>query len=63
MIDIPPPRLPIYVRPADDDTVDSYIGRLAHANHLPPADLRSHLCVVVPSVRPSSIRRSRHSAA
>nr|WP_253195609.1 TniB family NTP-binding protein [Streptomyces sp. JHA26] len=46
MTDIPPPRLPIYVRPADDDTVDSYIQRLAHANHLPPADLRSHLCAV-----------------
>lgn len=44
MIDIPPPRLPIYVRPADDDTVSSYIRRLAHANHLPPAELRSHLC-------------------
>lgn len=44
MIDTPPPRLPIYVRPADNDTLGSYIRRLAHANHLPPADLRSHLC-------------------
>jgi len=44
MTGIPPPRLPIYVRPADGDTLDSYIRRLADANHLPPADLRSHLC-------------------
>lgn len=37
------PRLPIYVRPADRDTVDSYIRRLAHTNHIPAADLRSRL--------------------
>lgn len=44
MIDTRPPRLPIYVRPAVGDTVDSYVRHLARANHLPPADLRSHLC-------------------
>lgn len=46
MSDIPPSRLPVYVRPADGDTLDSYIRRLAHANHLPPTDLRSHLCAM-----------------
>jgi len=46
MTDMLPPRLPIYVRPHDGDTLDSYIRRLAHANHIPPADLRSRLCAV-----------------
>jgi hypothetical protein len=45
MTDIPPLRLPVYVRSPDGGTLGSYIRRLAQANHLLPADLRSHLCV------------------
>jgi hypothetical protein len=44
MTNVPPPRLPVYARPTDGDSIDSYIRRLAQANHLPPGDLRSHLC-------------------
>jgi hypothetical protein len=39
-----PRRLPIDVRPNPTDTVDSYITRLAHANHLDPGHLRSYCC-------------------
>jgi hypothetical protein len=39
-----PRRLPIDVRPNPTDTVDSYITRLAHANHLDPGQLRSYCC-------------------
>lgn len=42
MTHVLPPRLPVYVRPTDGDSIDSYIRRLAHANHLPPADLPPH---------------------
>jgi hypothetical protein len=35
--------LPIRPRPRPDDTIDSYILRLAHANHLPAGYLRTYL--------------------
>ncbi|MET7718806.1 TniQ family protein [Streptomyces sp. NPDC005407] len=38
-----PSRLPIDVRPHHGESIDSYIDRLALANHLKPADLRIHL--------------------
>lgn len=41
--DLPAP-LPIRVRPRQDETVESYIRRLARANHLRPSYLRSYLC-------------------
>ena len=44
-LDTDPPRmLPIDVKPQPTDTVDSYIRRLARANHLPPGDLHGYLC-------------------
>ena len=39
-----PARLPIDVRPRHSESVNSYIDRLARANHLKPADLRAYLC-------------------
>jgi hypothetical protein len=36
--------LPARPRPHRDDTVDSYIQRLARANHLKPGYLRTYLC-------------------
>lgn len=39
-----PAPLPIRVRPRQGETVESYIRRLARANHLRPSYLRSYLC-------------------
>jgi len=39
----PPRRLPVSVPPFSHETVDSYLDRLAAANHLDPATLRDHL--------------------
>jgi hypothetical protein len=39
-----PRALPIQVRPRPSDTVDSYIQRLARANHLHPDNLHGYLC-------------------
>jgi hypothetical protein len=38
-----PRRLPVDVRPRSTDTIDSYIRRLAAANHLKPDDLHGYL--------------------
>ncbi|GES30244.1 hypothetical protein San01_27310 [Streptomyces angustmyceticus] len=36
--------LPFQVRPRPGEGIRSFIGRLAHANHLPPRYLRTYLC-------------------
>jgi hypothetical protein len=56
---IPPP-LPVRVRPAAGETIESYIRRLAHANHLRPSLLQVY--VRNPDVPTGAIRLRRLAA-
>jgi hypothetical protein len=55
-----PPRLPIRVRPAAGETAESYIRRLARANHLRPSLLQVY--VRNPDVATGAIRLRRLAA-
>lgn len=52
--------LPIIVRPNRDETLNSYVRRLAHANHLRPSQLRQYLCA--PPGYQGSVRAARLAA-
>jgi TniQ len=41
--DTTPTRLPVVVRPRPPETAESYVRRLAEANHYPPSQLRKYL--------------------
>ena len=56
-----PPPLPVRVRPAAGETIDSYIRRLARANHLRPSLLQVY--VRNPDVPTGAIRLRRLAAA
>ena len=55
-----PPQLPVRVRPAAGETVQSYIRRLARANHLRPSLL--HVYVRSPHLPTGAIRPRRLAA-
>ena len=55
-----PPPLPVRVRPAAGETAESYIRRLAHANHLRPSLLQVY--VRDPDVPTGAIRLRRLAA-
>ena len=55
-----PPPLPVRVRPAAGETAESYIRRLARANHLRPSLLQ--VCVRNPDVPTGAIRLRRLAA-
>lgn len=55
-----PQPLPIIVRPQRDETLNSYVRRLARANHLRPSQLRQYLCA--PPGYQGSIRAARLAA-
>jgi hypothetical protein len=55
-----PPPLPIRVRPAAGETTESYIRRLAHANHLRPSLLQVY--IRKPDVPTGAIRLRRLAA-
>ncbi|MDG4750407.1 hypothetical protein O7630_05620 [Micromonospora sp. WMMD718] len=52
-----PQPLPVIPRPRRDETVGTYIRRLAHANHLRPSYLRQYLCA--PPTYQGSVRAAR----
>ncbi|SCL17840.1 TniQ family protein [Micromonospora inyonensis] len=52
-----PQPLPVIPRPQRDETVGSYVRRLAHANHLRPSYLRQYLCA--PPGYQGSVRAAR----
>jgi hypothetical protein len=56
-----PPPLPVRVRPAAGETIDSYIRRLARANHLRPSLLQVY--VRNPDIPTGAIRLRRLAAA
>lgn len=55
-----PQPLPIIVRPQRDETLNSYLRRLAQANHLRPSQLRQYLCA--PPGYQGSVRAARLAA-
>jgi TniQ len=55
-----PPPLPVHVRPAAGETIESYIRRLARANHLRPSLLQVY--VRSPGVPAGAIRMRRLAA-
>lgn len=55
-----PPPLPVRVRPASGETTESYIRRLAHANHLRPSLLQVY--VRNPDIPTGAIRLRRLAA-